>query len=142
MRFGGADTLRSYGIAPPDADDPIEAHVMARDDLLERMPVAHLRFLEQLELMIGAGDYAFVHAGVRPGVALADQSPEDLLWIREGFIDQDRKYERIIVHGHSWVNERPTVLPHRIGVDTGVYQTGVLTAARIEDDGVTFLSAR
>src|SRR5690606_6955307 len=118
---GGAQTLQSYDVVPPGADDAPERHEQARDDLLERMPVAHLRFLESLELIVGIGDYAFVHAGVRPGVPLGDQSRQDILWIREGFVDVDRPHERIIVHGHSWVSDQPVLTPHRIGIDTGAY---------------------
>lgn len=142
LRFGGAETLRSYGVMPPAPDAAPTAHLAARDDLLERLPVAHLRFLEDLELMIGVGDYAFVHAGVRPGVALARQAERDLLWIREGFLDTDAPHDRIIVHGHTWESDEPEVRPHRIGIDTGAYETGVLTALRIEDDRMTSLSAR
>lgn len=138
--FGGAETLRSYGVMPPEMGDPLERHLAARDDLLERMPVAHLRFLKTLELMVGIGDYAFVHAGVRPGVRLADQAEEDLLWIRKGFIDVERAHERIIVHGHSKERGGPVMLPHRIGIDTGAYETGVLTALRLEDGSIGVLA--
>lgn len=142
LRFGGAATLQSYGVTAPAFDDPADAHRAARDDLLERLPVSHLRFLESLELMIGVGDYAFVHAGIRPGVALAKQSEDDLLWIREEFLEIAGPHDRIIVHGHTWDSDQPQVRPHRIGIDTGAYETGVLTAIRIEDDSVTMLSAR
>ncbi len=142
LRFGGAETLQSYGVVPPTDDDDPEAHLVARDDLLERLPVAHLRFLEDLELMVGVGDYAFVHAGVRPGVALAKQVEEDLLWIRDDFIENEAPHDRIIVHGHTWESDQPQVRPHRIGIDTGAYETGVLTALRIEDDSVAALVAR
>jgi serine/threonine protein phosphatase 1 len=142
LRFGGSETLQSYGVTPPSSDDGPEAHLAARDDLLERLPVAHLRFLEDLELMVGVGDYAFVHAGVRPGVALTSQTEDDLLWIREDFLDTEASHDRIIVHGHTWESDQPQVLPNRIGIDTGAYETGVLTALRIEDDGVTALAVR
>ena len=142
LRFGGSETLQSYGVTPPAPDDAPEAHLAARDDLLERLPVAHLRFLEGLELMVGAGDYAFVHAGVRPGVALADQAENDLLWIREDFLDVEASHDRIIVHGHTWDSDQPQIGPRRIGIDTGAYETGVLTAVRIEDDNVSILAAR
>jgi serine/threonine protein phosphatase 1 len=142
LRFGGFQTLQSYGVTPPAPDDGPEAHFAARDDLLERLPVAHLRFLEDLELMVGVGDFAFVHAGVRPGVALAKQDEEDLLWIREEFIEHGAPHGRIIVHGHTWVSDQPQVHPHRIGIDTGAYETGVLTALRIEDDSVSALATR
>lgn len=141
LRFGGSETLTSYGVSPPDPDDPPEAHLATRDDLLERLPVAHLRFLEELELMIGVGDYAFVHAGIRPGVPLAKQSAEDLLWIRDhDFLEAEAPFERIIVHGHTWESEKPQVRSNRIGIDTGVYETGVLTALRIEDEGIEVIA--
>ena len=142
VAFGGAETLESYGVAPPADEDELVVHLAARDDLLERIPVAHLRFLEGLELMVGIGDYAFVHAGVRAGTKLAHQTENDLLWIRDGFLDVDTPHERIIVHGHSWKNDEPTLLPHRIGIDTGAYKTGVLTALRLEDGMVDVLSTR
>jgi serine/threonine protein phosphatase 1 len=142
LRFGGSETLQSYGVTPPDPDDDPEAHLAARDDLLERLPVAHLRFLEDLELMIGVGDFAFVHAGVRPGVALTNQDEDDLLWIREEFIETEASHERIIVHGHTWESDQPQVRPYRIGIDTGAYETGVLSALRLEDDGLSVLAAR
>ena len=141
MKFGGCETLRSYGISPPSATAPDQAHLDVRDDLLERMPIAHLRFVEELQLIVGVGDYVFVHAGVRPGVPLAKQTKKDLLWIREGFLDGDHSHERIVVHGHSWNDARPVILPHRIGVDTGAYKTGILTAVRLEDGVVDFLSS-
>jgi serine/threonine protein phosphatase 1 len=117
-------------------------HLAARDDLLERLPVAHLRFLEDLELMVGVGDYAFVHAGVRPGVALARQAENDLLWIREEFLEAEVPHDRIIVHGHTWDSDQPQVRANRIGIDTGAYETGVLTALRLEDDSLSVLAAR
>ncbi|MBW8754984.1 MAG: serine/threonine protein phosphatase [Sphingomonadales bacterium] len=142
LRFGGSETLQSYGVTPPAPDDGPEAHLAARDDLLERLPVAHLRFLQDLELMIGVGDYAFVHAGVRHGVALAKQEEDDLLWIREEFLETEAPHDRIIVHGHTWESDQPQIGPYRIGIDTGAYATGVLTALRLEDNGISTLAAR
>lgn len=142
LKFGGDETLRSYGVMPPDAEDDADSHRRARDDLLEQMPAAHLRFLQELQLMFAVGDFAFVHAGVRQGVPLAHQSAQDMLWIREDFVDVEAPFERIIVHGHSWVSETPVLRANRIGIDTGVYKTGVLSAVRIEDDGVEILSSR
>lgn len=140
LRFGGAETLRSYAVDPPRADDPSSAHLAARDQLLERLPVAHLRFLNALELTVTIGDYAFVHAGVRPGVALAQQRHQDLLWIRDDFLDSDMLHERIIVHGHTWESAQPEVRSNRVGIDTGAYETGVLTAVRIQDGAMSQLS--
>lgn len=141
LRFGGEETLVSYGVLPPTMEEGPEGFVRARDELLDRLPSSHLRLLESLELMVEVGDYAFVHAGVRPGAALGDQTEDDLLWIRKGFLDHEGRYEKVIVHGHTWLDARPQVHDHRIGVDTGCYATGVLTAIRLEDDGVGVLQA-
>lgn len=133
LGFGGDATLRSYGVQPPLDFHDVPDLVRARDDLLEVMPAAHLRVLEGLELMVEVGDYAFVHAGIRPGVPLARQKVDDLLWIREPFLDRTELFEKRIVHGHSWIEAAPEIYDNRIGLDTGAYQTGVLTAIRIED---------
>ena len=139
--FGGAETLLSYGVAPPPADAPPEVYAQARDELLERMPASHLRLLQQLELMVVIGDYAFVHAGIRPGTPLEAQEETDLLWIRRGFVDQPGPFGKVIVHGHTWLSEQPQLSEHRLGLDTGAYATGVLTAARIEDGEFEVLQA-
>lgn len=139
LGFGGAETLASYGVRVPEGRDEL---VAARDALLARMPAAHLRRIQSLETLLVIGDYAFVHAGVRPGVALAAQAEEDLLWIRRDFMQSTGPFGKIIVHGHTWRDERPEVLEHRMGVDTGAYATGVLTALRLEDEAVGLLQAR
>ncbi|HEY4032091.1 MAG TPA: metallophosphoesterase family protein [Caulobacteraceae bacterium] len=141
LRFGGVETLKSYGVVAPSPEDPSSCF-RARDLLLQRMPSSHLRFLERLELMLVVGDYAFVHAGVQPGVDLRGQREEDLLWIRQEFLTDEGPFEKIIVHGHSWTDDKPQVLPHRIGIDTGAYATGVLTAVRLDGADVGLLQAR
>jgi serine/threonine protein phosphatase 1 len=138
LQFGGGETLVSYGVQPPDGGDPADC-ARARAELLQAMPASHLDFLTGLELKAVVGDYAFVHAGVRPGVALDQQDSADLLWIRKPFLEAEGPFEKIIVHGHSWVSDRPQRLAHRIGIDTGAYTTGVLTAVRLDDDDVSFL---
>lgn len=139
LRNGGVETLVGYGVAPPAADADPAVLARTRDDLLARLPASHLRLLQSLKLQVTFGDYAFVHAGVRPGTALAAQLEADLLWIREDFIRAPGPFEKIIVHGHSWVSDRPQVLPHRVGVDTGAYATGVLSAVRLEDGALGML---
>ena len=106
------------------------------------MPAVHLRLLQQLELMVEVGDYAFVHAGIRPGVPLANQDERDLLWIRHGFVDKPGPFEKIIVHGHVWVSDQPQISDHRIGLDSGAYTTGALTAVKLDEGTVTVLQAR
>jgi serine/threonine protein phosphatase 1 len=140
--FGGAETLTSYGIEAPAADAAPGTFILARDELLERMPASHLRLLQQLEPMAVIGDYAFVHAGIRPGTPLEEQSENDLMWIRRGFVDQPGPFGKVIVHGHTWLSEQPQLSEHRLGLDTGGYATGVLTAARIEDGVVEILQAK
>ena len=141
FRFGGIETLQSYGVSAPAPDDAA-ACLRARDLLLQRMPSSHLRFLERLELMLVVGDYAFVHAGVQPGVDLRGQREEDLLWIRQEFLADEGPFEKVIVHGHSWTDDQPQILPHRIGIDTGAYATGVLTAVRLCGADIGLLQAR
>lgn len=142
LSFGGAETLSGYGIEPPSPEAPAETLRAARDELLERMPASHLKLLLQLEPMVVLGDYAFVHAGIRPGTPLEAQEQNDLLWIRRGFLDQPGPFPKIIVHGHTWLGEQPQLSEHRLGLDTGAYATGVLTAARMEDGEVEVLQAR
>jgi serine/threonine protein phosphatase 1 len=132
-RFGGAATLGSYGLAVPPAGVTAAELVDLRDALLDDMPAAHLRLLQDLDLMVVLGDYAFVHAGVGLDGGLAEQTEDDLLWARKDFLARERAFEKIIVHGHTWAGEAPQLLDHRIGVDTGAYETGVLTAVSIED---------
>jgi len=139
--FGGNTTLASYGVQPPAQRTDTEAWIKASEALAEALPAEHLEFYRNLELMIEVGDYAFVHAGVRPGVPLSRQSEKDLIWIRQEFLTAPGRFEKIIVHGHTPMEE-PQVLPARIGIDTGVYATGVLTAVRLDDTGPRILQAR
>jgi serine/threonine protein phosphatase 1 len=142
LGVGGAETLVSYGVLPPDPQAGESGLSRARDELLEHMPASHLRLLQTLELMVQVGDYAFVHAGVRPGTTFSRQAEGDLLWIRRGFLDVPGPFEKVVVHGHSWLEDRPQLLDHRIGLDTGAYRTGVLTAVRLEDGELSVLQAR
>jgi serine/threonine protein phosphatase 1 len=140
LAFGGAETLSSYGVRRPSAG--AEAAAQARDALLDQMPASHLQLLVDLELMAVVGDYAFVHAGIRPDKPLSAQSEQDLLWIRRGFLDAPGPFERIIVHGHTWLGEAPQVLEHRLGLDTGAYATGALTVARLDEGAMQLFQVR
>ena len=142
LGYGGAETLASYGVTPPARGAGAPALGRARDALLDQMPASHLQLLEELEPMVLVGDYAFVHAGVRPDRPLAYQAENDLLWIRRGFIDASGPFERVIVHGHTWLSEQPQVTEHRIGLDTGAYTTGVLTVARLDQEGMRLVQVR
>jgi serine/threonine protein phosphatase 1 len=127
--YGGGPTLASYGVAAPTGRQP-EAWAEARDALTKAVPAHQLRFLNALEPSVEYGDYIFVHAGLRPGVALEDQTEQDKLWIRDEFLQERRPFAKIVVHGHSPEAE-PVMNAVRIGLDTGAYATGVLTAARL-----------
>ena len=141
LGFGGMETLQAYGVKPVSPDAGPVSLRRARDDLLDRLPVSHLQLLETLELCVAVGDYAFVHAGVRPGTPLNAQVERDLLWIRGGFLDVTGPFEKVIVHGHTWRSAEPEVHDHRIGIDTGAYATGVLTALRLEDGELEIMQA-
>lgn len=138
--FGGRETLMSYGVTPPRFDNE-EAYSQARDKLRSAMPQSHLDFLRSLPYSVTIGSYHFVHAGVRPGVPLDRQAPEDLLWIRDEFLLSNTDHGKTIVHGHTPMEE-PVKLSNRISVDTGVYATGKLTAAVLEGAECRFLSTK
>lgn len=129
--YGGLETLHSYGIKELTLTDDPAAFERAREHFVEVLPVAHRRFLETLEISAEFGGYFFAHAGVRPGVALHRQIEEDLLWIRDEFLTANRSFGKCIIHGHT-PNEEVVVRPNRIGIDTGAYMTGVLTALVLE----------
>jgi len=138
LQVGGRATLISYGVSPPERPDDPDACRTAHQALCARMPAAHRALIDGLELMVTIGDYAFVHAGIRPERPLADQTPRDLMWIREGFLDRGERFEKRIVHGHSWTGTAPEIRDNRLGIDTGAFRTGVLTAVRITDGEVAF----
>ena len=138
--FGGLETLHSYGVnlrsLVADADGSL-AHAAWRT----KLPRDHLAFLRGLESMLVVGDYCFVHAGVRPGVGIGDQASRDLMWIRDPFLGWRGDFGKVIVHGHTPVDE-PERHPNRINVDTGAYLSSRLTAVALEGDSVRFLSVK
>lgn len=130
-RIGGRETTLSYGIAA-DAYDRMDYEELAHA-LATVVPREHAAFLEAFEDMIVLGDYVFVHAGIRPDVPLEEQRGKDLRWIREPFLDYDGRLERTVVHGHT-ISDELDVQGHRIGVDTGAFSTGRLTALALEGE--------
>ena len=126
---GGIAALRSWGIDLADLTDKTAAEVCAI--VRTCVPEEQLDWLRDLPLSLRLGDYVFVHAGVRPGVPLDRQSARDMLWIRDDFLKSRRDHGAIVVHGHTVtpdVDERA----NRIGLDTGAYLTGRLTAMGFE----------
>lgn len=137
QRCGGLETLVSYGLEP-SPNLSLEDQERLAASLADRLPEHHHNFLTALPLSFVLGDYFFVHAGVRPGVALSDQRAEDLLWIREDFLRYEGSFGKVVVHGHTPVRE-PEIRNNRINIDTGAFATGNLTCAVFEDDQILFL---
>jgi serine/threonine protein phosphatase 1 len=137
VRIGGRETLLSYGIG----EEEYRSHDY--DDLLriaiERVPAAHRAFLAGFEKWISVGDYLFVHAGIRPGVAIEEQAASDLYWIRDEFLRHRDSFGKMVVHGHS-ITEDIDVRANRIGIDTGAFASGRLTAIGLEGEERWFLS--
>lgn len=136
-RFGGRETILSYGLSA-DEYEKLDFEEMA-DWMLNHVPRDHIDFLDSFEDMIEAGDYVFVHAGIKPKVALANQKPEDLRWIREEFLSWRQPHEKVVIHGHTIMLEVDEH-PNRIGIDTGAYHSGRLTAIGLEGTQRWYLS--
>ena len=137
-QYGGLETLHAYGLKDLNfrADDDYLKQV--HTSFVESVPLEHRRFLERLPSSYELGGYLFVHAGVRPGVPLDQQEERDLRWIRDEFLESRMNFGKRVVHGHC-PEEEPQVRTNRIGVDTGAYITGVLTAAVLQGTEVSFL---
>jgi len=136
-RYGAINTLMSYGLRPPMRPTPEQCTQIAAE-LYDLMPNAHFNFLQNLYLSLTLGDFFFVHAGVRPQVALEMQSEEDLLWIREEFLSHKERFEKIVVHGHTPVRD-PEILDNRINIDTGAFATGRLSCLVLEGGNLRLL---
>ena len=132
QRIGGRETLMSYGLRPP-LNPTFKQQTELAVALARNLPRSHRYFLETLQSSFVCGDFFFAHAGVRPGVSLPAQQEEDLLWIREAFLEYTGDFGKIVVHGHTPVRE-PELRPNRINIDTGAYATGRLTCFLFEQD--------
>jgi serine/threonine protein phosphatase 1 len=136
-RIGGRETLLSYGIeeALVDGDDEDRLHVR----MLECVPHAHRDFITGLPHSLTIGDYVFVHAGIRPGIAIDQQRPRDLHWIRQEFLRCEERHPGMVVHGHN-ITEEVDEQSNRIGIDTGAYASGRLTAIGLEGTDRWYIS--
>jgi serine/threonine protein phosphatase 1 len=137
QRLGGLETLMSYGITPSINPDAAAQSRLAAA-LNQALPESHRHFLGDLKSSFTCGDFFFVHAGVRPGIPLAKQREEDLLWIRRDFLLCEDDFGKIVVHGHTPVAQ-PDIRPNRINIDTGAYATGRLTCLMLVDDKMEFI---
>jgi serine/threonine protein phosphatase 1 len=135
---GGGATLYSYGVRMPARGTDLTRISHLGEQLRGNLPERHLAFLTRLKRWHIEGDYYFVHAGIRPGVPLEEQRDEDILWIREPFLDDQSDHGKMVVHGHT-ITPEPELRPNRIGIDTGAYATGVLTCLVLEGSERRFL---
>jgi serine/threonine protein phosphatase 1 len=138
--YGGDATLLSYGVRARADLVGLDRYEDMRRQLVRLMPAEHVKFLRELSLSCVAGDYLFVHAGIRPGVAIERQVPSDLLWIRGDFLDSAQDHGQIVVHGHTPSYE-PDVRHNRIGIDTNAFASGRLTCLVLEGEQRHFLFA-
>ncbi len=134
-RLGGDATLRSYGVEDVSQHDLAEIRAQA----LGLVPAAHRDFLDTLPLTYERAGALYVHAGIRPGRSLVEQTETDLVWIRHGFLEDRRDHGWLVVHGHTAL-ERPRHFGNRVDLDSGAGHGGPLTAAVIEDGEVWVLT--
>ena len=139
MVNGGVATLASYGVIRSDQPGIPRRAPYLGPALENALPPDHLEFFWQLPIMVTFGDYLFVHAGVKPGVPLDEQDDYDCLFIREPFLNARGWFGKMIVHGHTPVS-KPEVKSNRIGIDTGGFFSGCLTALRLEGEDRGFLA--
>jgi len=133
-RIGGAATLASYGVRAA-ADRPL-APVWA--EAVAAVPALHRSFLEGLPTSFHRGEVLFVHAGIRPGVDLAEQTETDLVWIRKDFLEDPRDHGALVVHGHTAL-DAPRHYGNRVNIDSGAAYGGLLTAIVLEGRDVWVL---
>ena len=133
--LGGAATLASYGVRDAAGRPASDVHAEA----LDLIPPAHRAFLDRLPLVHQADELLFVHAGIRPGVALRDQAEDDLVWIRAEFLDDPRDHGALVVHGHT-VIDAASHYGNRVNIDSGAAFGGPLSAVAIEGREVWLLT--
>ena len=138
LKIGGRETLYSYGLSPDRF--AMMTFEEVRDWMEGHVPDAHPDWLRALSNQVRIGGYLFVHAGVRPDVPLEEQDGQDLRWIRSEFLEYPADHGAMIVHGHT-ISDGVEERSNRIGIDTGAYATGVLSAIGLEGDARWFLQA-
>ena len=129
LQFGGLECLQSYGVDTRRLRGRSPGKILPI--IRKAVPKEHVDFLESFIDSCRFGDFLFVHAGIRPGVAVDQQRQTDLRWIRDPFLLDETDHGFVVVHGHTITREMD-VRPNRIAIDTGAYRTGVLTALAVE----------
>lgn len=138
MTYGGDATLYSYGVGLDGPRTSPGVLQTLQRKFRENLPRRHEDFMRNLVLTHIEGDYMFAHAGVKPGVALTQQEENDLLWIREEFLNSDENWGKVVVHGHT-ITRSPEVKRNRIGIDTGAFASGTLTCLVLEGGDGRFI---
>lgn len=137
LGYGGDACATSYGVDPVALTAMDEARIAAT--LAAAIPARHIAYLKACGDTVTFGDYLLVHAGIRPGVAIEDQEPKDLRWIRQPFLSDAHDHGCMVIHGHT-ISEGVDQRSNRIGIDTGAYRTGILTAAVVEGTDLHFIA--
>lgn len=137
LQNGGVEALQSYGIDLSEFQQSFGAEASA----LEILPEAHRIFLDSLAEELRFGDYFFVHAGIDPELKLSEQPSQAKLWIRDPFLESDKEFEAVVIHGHTPVVD-VEVRANRIGIDTGAVFGGRLSCLVLENAEKGLLTAK
>lgn len=137
---GCLETFLSYGIDIRDSKDraPDEEADFIRQQFTKAIPDSHIKFFNSLKLRQTIGDYLFVHAGINPANPIQQQKKNDLIWIRDRFLNHPGPFDKVVVHGHT-ISKSPELFDHRIGIDTGAYYSNHLTCLVLEGKDRYFL---
>jgi len=133
FNYGGLATLISYKVKISKIPSRKEDFEEIQENLKNTLPKEHINFFKNTDISFTLGNYYFVHAGIKPGVPLDEQRPEDQLWIRDKFVRYKKPHQKIIIHGHT-ITDLPDIQENRIGLDTGAYMSGKLTCLVLEAD--------
>ncbi len=131
VKHGGRETILSYDIERAQYNRLTLEELQV--EMRRAVPAEDRAFLAGFEELIVAGEYCFVHAGIDPLVPIEEQKRSDMLWIRERFLRHSEPLSHVVVHGHT-IFEAVDHREHRIGIDTGAFRTGRLTALVLEGD--------
>jgi serine/threonine protein phosphatase 1 len=140
LEYGARPTFQSYGVKAPASKATQQEWDSARKDFIKALLPNHINLFLSMPFSFTAKDYLFVHAGVDPTIDLSLQGPETLLWIRAKFLTAEKSCGFVVVHGHT-TDTKPDLTRWRIGVDTGAYATGVLSAVKLSGDNRDLIQA-
>lgn len=129
-RIGGVESLESYGVMDAGNREVADVHAEAA----QKIPQSHLDFIDARPNYLEECGVIFAHAGIRPGVPMAEQTEHDLLWIRVGWLDYEGDLPKLVIHGHTAI-DTPTHYGHRVNIDSSAAYGGPLSAIVVEDDG-------